>query len=605
MTTKDQFTLEIILNALHSIADEMFEIIRKTAKSPIIYDVLDFSTGLTDGNGNIVAQATGVPLFLGIFDMMAKNILKSLEGEIEEGDVIITNDPYISGTHLNDVGIMMPIFHKGEIVAIALNKGHWNDIGGMYFGSWGPASQEIYQEGIIIPPTKIYSKGRLNKDLYELIMKNSRIPDFVSGDLFAQIAAVRYAEKRIKELIEKYGISAFKDALTKSMEDGRKLAYSRLSKLPKGNYEAHDYLDDSGTHSEPAKISVKVRITDKEFIADFSENPPSFKAPVNTTLPALIAAVRIVYIAVLEPHASICQGFFEPLKVIYKPGTVFTAEKPYPVSTYWETLTYAADLVWKALAPHIPEKLPAGHFLSVVAEIIAGKDPRTGELFALVEPNPGGWGAAINRDGVNALVSFADGETYASSVEVLEQRYPLIVERYTLNTEDGVGHGRFRGGFGIIKDYRIYAKSAIFTTAINRAKIPPWGVNGGMNGTRNCMVLITRDKTLRVRKIAAYVLSEGDVVSIRTGGGGGWGDPLERDPELVLSDVINEYIAIDEAREIYGVVIDKQTLKIDIEKTKELREKFRKNKHEYLRKIMEYASRRECNDLPIYEWFPR
>ena len=577
MLSRDTFTLDIILNSLRSIAEEMFEITRKTAKNPIIYDVLDFSTGLTDGLGNIVAQATGVPLFLGIFDTMAKNILNIMGNEIEPGDIIITNDPYISGTHLNDVGVMMPIFYKDEIVAIALNKGHWNDVGGMYFGSWGPAAQEIYQEGIIIPPTKIYSRGKLNNDLYKLIMKNSRIPDFTSGDLFAQIASLRYAEKRVIEIIEKYGVEAFKEACSKSIEDGRRLAYLKIAGLPKGAFEAYDYLDDSGTSPEPAKIKVRVEIKDREFVADFSENPLAFKAPVNTTLPALIAAVRIVYVAILEPHANISQGFFEPLRIIYKPGTVFTAEKPYPVSTYWETLTYAADLVWKALSPHMPGKLPAGHFLSVVAEIIAGRDPRTGELFALVEPNPGGWGATSNRDGVNALVSFADGETYASSIEVLEQRYPLIVERYSLNIEDGVGHGKFRGGFGVIKDYKIYAREAIFTTAINRAKIPPWSVDRGLNGTRNCMILMTSNGVrTRVRKIAAFRLSEGDVVSIRTGGGGGWGDPLERDPELVLMDVINEYITIDEAREIYGVIIDKETLKINLEKTKQTREKLKR-----------------------------
>ena len=230
--------------------------------------------------------------------------------------------------------------------------------------------------------------------------------------------------------------------------------------------------------------------------------------------------------------------------------------RPAPVSVYWEVLTYAADLVWKALAPKVPRRLSAGHFLSVVGLIVAGVDDKTREGFALVEPNPGGWGAGPDKDGESGLVSFADGETFASSVEVIEMRYPIIVERYALNPEGGVGHGRHRGGFGIIKDYRITNRQAEFTTDINRAVVPPWSMEGGGQGTLNHIVISGEGKPpLRVRKISAHRLDRGDLVSIRTGGGGGWGDPLERDPAQVLADVRAGYVSRETSRDVYGVVL--------------------------------------------------
>jgi N-methylhydantoinase B len=236
---------------------------------------------------------------------------------------------------------------------------------------------------------------------------------------------------------------------------------------------------------------------------------------------------------------------------------LFNATHPAPVSLYWEALTYAADLVWKALAPKVPERLSAGHFLSVVGEIIAGIRADNGEPFALVEPNPGGWGAGQDQDGESGLVCFADGETFASSVEVLESRYPLRVDRYEFNTETGFGHGKFRGGAGIIKDYRILNTTAEITTDINRAIIPPWGMNGGSPGTLNRIhVYRGKERILDTRQTLSFKLQYDDVVSIRTGGGGGWGDPLERSPNAVRNDVVTGFLSIEDAEKIYGVILD-------------------------------------------------
>ncbi|HWQ17843.1 MAG TPA: hydantoinase B/oxoprolinase family protein, partial [Sulfolobales archaeon] len=543
---RDIFTLEIINNALISIAEEMFYVFGRTAKSPVIYEVLDYAVALMDEQGNMLAQANGVPGFVGVLDYAVKGSIRELGEELEDGDIIIVNIPHIAGTHLNDVVLIKPIFYKEELVGFSVNKGHWSEIGGMRFGSWTTDSTEIFQEGLQIPPVKLYKKGKPVRDIIEMIRQNSRLPEQTLGDMMAQIAALMIGSRRVTEIIDKYGITAYREACKKAIADSYRYAIIRLKELPKGTFMAHDYIDDDGITDEPLPIKVSVRITDEDITVDFTGSSKQAKGPINSPLPGTIGAVRIVYVALLDPHHPyVNYGFLSPLKVHAPEGTVFNPSRDAPVATFWESMLYATDLVWKALAPHVPNRLPAGHFLTVGATILGGRDKRSGEPFGIVEPQPGGWGAASSRDGVNALVCVGDGETYASSIEVLERRYPVLVEQYSLNIEGGAGHGKFRGGFGIIKDYRVLTDEAFFTISFGRSKYPPWGVSGGLNGTP-CKFIIRKNdgRILEGRKIAAFRLSEGDVVSIRTGGGGGWGDPLERDPELVLMDVINEYITI-------------------------------------------------------------
>lgn len=596
----DPITKEIVRNALINIADEMFWTSIRTAKSSIFYDTYDFSVALTDINGEILSIGIGVPGFIGIMDFTAKYTKEYCEREgisMDPGDVFVVNNPYVSGTHLNDVGVVMPIYVNNEMIGMAVAKGHINDVGGTNPGSWGgPASTEIYQEGgLIIPPVKLYRRGgERNRDVIDIIRFNSRIPDYAIGDLEALVAALRVGNKRIQELASKYGKEILKQIFKDILDDGEKLALAGIKKLPKGEFYAEDYLDDSGINEEPLKITARVKITEDDVTVDFSNNPPAVNAPINSPYPATVAAARIVFMALVAPHEPYNGGIARRFKVIAPEGTIFNPPKwPAPTSVYWETMTYAADLLWKALAPYVPDKLSAGHFLSVVAEIIAGVDPRKNEYVVLVEPNPGGWGGGhAEGDGESGLVAFADGETLASSVEILEQRYPIIVDQYTLNTIDGgAGPGRYRGGgFGIIKDYRIMADGFIFTTGINRAKFSPWGgLNGGCHGTLNYMVIIRNGKELmRVRKITNFPLKKGDVVRIVTAGGGGFGDPLDRDPKLVLNDVLNEYISIEDAKKYYGVIIKGgwPNYEVDYEATNKLREELRRQ------------GKRDCVPLP-------
>jgi N-methylhydantoinase B/acetone carboxylase, alpha subunit len=551
----NRFTLEVISNALINAAEEMFYAFGRTAKSPVIYEVLDYAVGLTDSQGKLIAQAPGVPGFSGVLDFVALEVLQKFR-DLQPGDLVISNVPYGSGTHLNDVALTAPVFVKDRLLGLVVNKGHWSEVGGMHFGSWTSDATEIFQEGLQLPAVLLYKEGKINKDLMEVIRYNSRLPDAILGDMEAQVASMGVAARRLTSLVEKYGEETVREAMEKILRDGETRSLRAINSLPKGEFKAEDYIDDDGVSEEPVKVVVKVNITDSSFTADFTGSSKQVKGPINSPFPATVSAVREVFMAAVDPHAEPNAGFFSPLNVIAPLGSIFNPVRPAPTSTYWESMSYATDLVWKALAPQLKGRLPAGHFLSILATILGGVDDRTGEPYAIVEPQPGGWGASSFQDGESALVASGDGETYMASAEVYERRMPIMVESCELNIEDGSGAGEFRGGFGVIRKYKVLSREAYFTVSIGRSKFPTWGVENGEGGTPNYCVVERDGKTERVRKVAAMRLNRGDSVTLRSGGGGGWGDPRTRDPLKVLQDVLNGYISKAIAKEKYGVVIE-------------------------------------------------
>lgn len=583
---KDVVSIRIIKNALDNIAKEMFWVTIKTAKSSIIYEVYDFAPAITNAKGDLISIGTGIPVFLGVMALVAKAVMEDIEKHdlgLSPGDIFVINDPYRISTHLNDVALAMPIFYKDEIIAIGTIRGHLNDVGGMNSGSWGPNATEIYQEGLIIPTSHFYKQGKLNKEVVRMILHNSRIPDFIYGDLEALASALRYAYGRINDLCDKYGVELVCKAMEDRINDGRIMAKNRLKELIKGEFFAEGRIEKYEGMEEDLRITAKVKITDDKFIVDFTDNPPQVKAPINTTFAGIYTAVATAFTAVTDPHVPVNQGYLESIEVICPEGTIFNALSPAPVSCYWETMFYAVDLIWKALVHHIPEKLTAGHFLSVVSETLSMIDPRDRKYKILCEPNPGGWGAGIDKDGESCLVAAADGETYCNPVEVLERDYPIRVECMKFNLEDGVGHGRYRGGFGMRKDYRILADEANLVCSINRIKYPPWGVDGGDSGSCNHIVVIRDGKDIwDGGRVSNFILKKNDIVSIRSGGGGGWGDPLERDPQLVLEDYKDGLISLETANKSYGIIINLEKLIVDLEATKKLREEMRRKRSEEL-----------------------
>ncbi|MDQ0286505.1 N-methylhydantoinase B [Desulfofundulus luciae] len=574
MAKVDPFTRENIAQGLIAAAEEMFLTWGRTSQSTIIYEVLDYACGLTDARGNLIAQANGVTGFLGAITYSVISTLEKFGLEnLKPGDIILTNDPFTgSGTHLCDVSAVLPIFYDGELVAFAANKGHWNEIGGKNLGSWSTNATEIYQEGLQFPVIKIYEEGKLNEAVRDMIAANCRTPDMTLGDLYAQTASLRIAEKRVLELFDKYGKDAVMESIETLLENGRKLALKELAKMPKGTFEAESYIDANANGLGDVYIKVKVTITDDNFVVDLTESGDQIAAPINCTRFGAYSAGRIIYHALLNPDAEPNEGFYSPLKVIVREGSVFAAVRPAPVSTNWEALSHITDLVAKALAPVIPERITAGHFLSIIGTILAGIEDDTGQPFVLCEPQAGGWGAGYNKDGENGLVAIADGETYMIPVEVAEYKYPIIVEQYAFNLSTGAG--KFRGGCGLIRDYRLLNSNAELTTIVSRHRIPPWGFAGGKDGSPNVVEIHPADGSEPIigATFSNYPMRKGDLVRFISGCGGGYGDPLARPVEKVWQDVKDEYITIETAAREYGVIIDPVTLEIDRGKTEKLRE---------------------------------
>ena len=576
MTTKhsmDPFTVEVIKRALISAAEQMFVAFGRTSKSSVIYEVLDYGCAVTDANARMIAQANGIPPFIGVLSDAVQEILGKfgLDG-LDEGDVIILNDPYMGGaTHQNDVVLVMPVFYQGKPIMFAASKGHWNDVGGKDPGSWSPNATEIYQEGIQFPAVKLFERGKEVQGIVDILTRNIRIPEMILGDMRAQAASLQVAASRITQICDKYGLETVLESTEIYLEQGRQEALEELKSLPKGEFTAEEYIDDDGLGGDPVLVKVKVTITDDEFIVDYTGTDKTCRGPINAPLSALISTAKFAYKAVVSPHGSSNEGLFAPLKVIVPEDTVFNPKRPAPISTYWESDSYAGDVIWKALANAIPDRITAGHFLSVCGTTVSGIDDRTGEWFFSVEPNAGGWGAGRGKDGESGLVCSGDGETYVLSIEVAETRYPFIVDQFALNIVDG-GHGKWRGGYGLVKDYRITNSSAYVTASFGRNKFPPWGLAGGMPGTPNSVEIHTTDGGIEGRgRFSKEELHKGDVARFITGMGGGYGNPKERDPQTVLEDVIDGYITQRAAEDVYGVVVLGDPLHIDTEATKRLR----------------------------------
>ena len=562
----DPFTLEIIKEGLLAVGDEMFVTMQRTSMSTIIYEVLDYATGLTDAKGRLITQGNGVTLFLGTLDFGVQSVLDKFGQEgLKPGDIIVTNDPYEGGgTHLSDVTLIMPIFFKGKISAFSANKGHWTEVGGMAAGSWTTNSTEIYQEGLQFPCIKIFNEGEPNQSLIDLIRANVRTPDMSIGDMYAQAASLRIAEKRFQELCEKYSVENILAGVETLMNHSEQLVIQEIKKIPRGTYEASDYIDDDGVGNGPFEVKVKVTVDEDSITCDFTGSHPQVPGPVNSARTGLYSAARAVLISLTDPSIPANDGCFRPLKIICPDKTIFTCEKPASVSTYWETMMYASDLMWRAMAPVMPKKLPAGHFLSVCGVVLSGIHPDTGDLFILVEPQAGGWGAGEDKDGENGLVCVGDGETYIIPIEVCETRYGVLVDRYGYDITEG-GEGRYRGGRGLVRDYRITAEEAWYTGTFGRYKFLPWGMNGGNNGSKNYTKMFFADgrKPEVFGKAAQYHMKKGDVASLITGTGGGHGDPMKRPVEMVIADLKNGYITPETAEKGYGVTVNPETFEVE------------------------------------------
>jgi N-methylhydantoinase B/acetone carboxylase, alpha subunit len=474
--TFDPVTFDIIQNALEAVADEMFYAQVKTSMSAIIYEVLDLSTSILNPAGEIAASGAGIPAFIGVLDKAIMGILKKYPlDEIREGDVFASNDPYFGGvTHLNDMVLAAPVFHEGKMVAWVANIAHWNDVGGNVPGSMSSEATEIFQEGVRIPAVKLFMEGIENKAVFEILTVNSRLPDYLHGDLWAGIAGLRIGERRVLELVEKYGADTFEAAVADYMELGECRARAALQKIPHGTYTFEEEQDTGQIHK------VTLTITEDAFTVDLTDNPAQAGSS-NCSREGTEIAVQLAFKDFTDPDAPGNGGFFKPLEVITKPGTIFHVEAPGALGYYSEVEIRLFDMLLRALASHFPGVVPAGNFASICGTNVGGPHPETGRHYTIVEPQVGGWGAWQGADGPSGQFSGFHGETFNCPAEVAEARYGLGVDQVALNSEPG-GEGQWRGGKGIEVHYRVRADDNFLSVGYTRSRIPPWGASGGSTG---------------------------------------------------------------------------------------------------------------------------
>ena len=552
--TQDLFTSEIIKDAIVALGDEMFNAMVRTSMSPIIYETTDFAVGATDATGNLLAQGNGVTAFLATLDTAVQSLLTHYPdvGDIKDGDVFITNTPYEGGgTHLSDVVIVVPVFVEGDLIAFTVNKAHWTEVGGAEPGSVSTVATEIYQEGLHFRFLKLFDEGRVNQVLVDLIKTNVRLPDSTIGDMHAGVAAARVGAKRIVEIADKYGKSDTLIAMQELLDYGERMTHVELAKLPQGVFEAEDIVEDDGLGNGPFNVRVKITISSDKMIADFTGSHEQVEGPINCSYTGLVTGARCLFKAITNTEIPANGGCFRALEVVCPDGTIISAQPPAPVSLYYEPLIAAIDVMWKALAPHLPSRLPAGHQRSVGATFISGDHPDTGELFVMGEPLVGGWGASGELDGDSGQFCCANGETFNIPVELFESRYGLQVTQYAFNTEDG-GAGQYRGGKGVVLDYRVESEKAYLTYAASRTESKPWGMAGGHEGSNNYAQIIKTDGDVeRYTMCTTVEAAKGDIIRLVTGNGGGFGDPGARDTESIKSDLKNGYITDAQFRLYY------------------------------------------------------
>jgi N-methylhydantoinase B len=562
--------LEIIRGKLAASSDEMGVVLARASMSPVIYEILDFACGVCDAEGQLISQTNGITVFTGTFSAQIQAIRRKHGNSIRPGDIFISNDPFEGNTHTADVAIVKPVFFEGELIAFAIAMAHWTELGGMVAGTLSPQATEIYQEGLRLTGLRIFREGVRQDDLFELIAENVRLPAMSLGDLNAELAAARIGDIRIREICAAYGEATLKAAFQRILATGEAASRRAIAALPDGVYEAHDWIDGDGVSDEPIPIQVKVTIAGDEITFDFTGSSAQRDAPINCTRGALYSACKTILKAMVDPAAPSNEGWFRPMKITAPDGTVFTALKPAATGWYYEVTAHATELIWKALAAIVPERLSAGSYMSLCTTYLGGEDPASGQPFVVVEPHMGGWGAMRDADGADALISTPDGDTYNYSIELFEAKFPIRVCEYGLNIRDGVGAGRFRGGFGTVREYEILADKAFMYSSLGRSVEKPWGVAGGGSGTTNAVELMQNGRRLRGARFPYTRLKKGDRMRVMTGGGGGYGVPTERAPQAVLADVRNGYVDRETARAVYKTAITPD-LRLDEAETNLLR----------------------------------
>jgi N-methylhydantoinase B len=571
----DAFTAEVIRSTVVAITDEMKTNLMRTAYNMIIYEAEDFTVGLFDADGNTISIGLGLPMFIrGLSDAIKAKIAYWGKANIDQGDILLTNDPQVMGSHLNHMIFTLPVFHDGELIAFASSMGHWQDVGGVL----GAVTRDIFSEGLQLPFVKIFKRGEQDMEITSIIRTNCRLPSLAMGDFRAQIASIRTGERRLTQLIQRYGAETFKESVQLIFDQSEKLARAAVRRIPDGVYEAESFMDDDGVNiGKHIPIKVRVEVTNDEMTVDLSGVSPQVAGPYNSGATAGRSASEVAFKFLTTPLLlPINEGSFRPLRVVLPPGRVVSATKPAPVRTWMTVPMTVSDTIFKALASAGTDSLLAGHHADLAAPRVFGLDPKTGRAFHFPPMlSGGGWGALSDADGQNATFCINDGDTHNTPVEAGEGRAPIFVSYRKLRQDSG-GAGKFRGGLGVAQEVRLLAPGNVLS-AMERALCPPWGLHGGGAALPNRFSVVRRDGAVErfaTGKTPGHVgLQAGDGFLVEVGGGGGYWDPMERDLERVLDDVRSGYVSLEAARRNYGVVIRQQgrRFEIDMAETEQLR----------------------------------
>lgn len=570
----DPITLEIMGNLLLSVAEEMGVTLVKTAYSTNIKERKDASTAIFDAKGRMIAQAEHVPMHLGSMLSVVTEVLKKFPLEtIQSGDMFITNDPYAGGgTHLPDITMVEPVFIENNLVAFVANIAHHSDIGGKVPGSTSADANSIFQEGTRIPLIRICRDGEVVQETMEFIMINSRTSEERHGDLIAQISCNKAGTKRMIEVINQYGTEYFTACTDALLDYAEELMRAGIRSLPNGSYSFEDYLDDDGIDLERrVPIRATITIEDGTATVDFTGTSPQVKGPLNVVFSGTLTTVFYCFKAIAGQNIFANQGIYRALKVTAPENSLVNCSLPAPVGVRVDTAQRIADVIFGALAKIAPDKVIAACNSSVTSAIFSGVNPNTSNYFVYLETIAGGSGAHSHGDGLSG-VQVHMTNTSNLPVEALEREYPILVESYRLSKDSG-GAGRYRGGLGIQREFRMLTDNLNYTGLGERHKLSPWGISGGKNGAPGSFWL-TREggKSEKIKsKISDLILNKEDLITVHTPGSGGYGNPLERPIDLVIKDVREGKVSIEAARNDYGVALT-DDLRVDINLTKELRE---------------------------------
>lgn len=562
----DPITFEVLRSAYTNISREMGETMMRTAYSSIFNEGRDFSCGILDVNGEMLAQAEHCPVHLGSMPYTAEWALDEIGIEnIEPGDIILQNDPFRRGTHLPDFLIMKAVAFDGDLLAFPATRAHVIDVGGAAPGGFSGTAASIYEEGLRMPPVRWFKAGEEDEEITKILMSNIRLNDVQRGDYEAMLASLNTAERRLEELVEEYGRETVAESFEAVKDVSEQLMRLELEEMPDGTYEFEDYMDDDGHTTDRIRIEATVEIDGDSAAVDYTGSDPQAKGPINATYGITASSTYNGFLQVTDRDVPANHGAFRPVDLVAPEGTIVNAEPPAPTfSGNTETSVRIVDVVLGALAQAIPEEIPAGCYGHNANLTSGGVDPETGEEYVWYYYRGGGYGGMREKDGYSAIQAYISNASN-QPVEIFEEKYPWLIEEYNLY-EDAVGAGTHRGGLGTKLRFRLRRGEATISGTGDRCVIPPYGVFGGKPGGRSHYKIrrsdedelrsVTEHGSVSPSKFGNIPMSAGDVVEVATGGGGGYGDPLERDPEAVRQDVENDYISRKSARMEYGVVLE-------------------------------------------------